>query len=345
MSAGLLKEAGFDVTGVFIKTWSPDFMKCANTYDRADSMRAAAELGIKWRELNLEKEYKKFVVDYMIREYSRGRVPNPDVMCNRFIKFGKFYDWAVANPPTGGGADFVATGHYARIRARKLGAFSLELLVSKDENKDQTYFLWNIPKKVLTRTLFPVGGYLKSEVRKMAKDFGLSAADKKDSQGLCFVGKVDLKDFLGKFVETKRGEVLSERGEKIGWHDGAVFFTVGQRHGFTVSKKTPSDKPYYVVAKSIKKNTIIVSNRMSAENFRNSGAVEAVSVNWLCNPPMPGLKCLARIRHGGEKIPVTIEEITPRSFKVKFRQKPMVPSGQSLVLYKDEICLGGGVIK
>lgn len=332
VSAALLKEAGYDVTGVFIKVWQPEFMECQNTFDRADSMRAVAELGIKWRELNLEKEYKKFVVDYMIREYSRGRVPNPDVMCNRFVKFGKFYKWAIKN-----GADFISTGHYASVDNGFLSS-------SKDKRKDQTYFLWNVPKEVLPKLLFPVGGYLKSEVRKIAKDFGLSAADKKDSQGLCFVGRVDIKDFLGAFVKSKKGDVLNVSGEKIGWHDGAVFFTVGQRRGFNVSKKTPSDKPYYIVAKNIKRNTIIVSNRTPAENFSNPGFIKTVSVNWLCDPPASGLKCLARIRHGGEKVPVKVVKINNRSFTVKFKQKPVVPAGQSIVLYKDGICLGGGII-
>jgi len=237
VSAALLKKAGYEVTGVFLKGWHPDWGPCGWQEDRLDAMRVCAHLGIRFRDLDLSKEYKKEVVDYMIDEYKAGRTPNPDVMCNQKIKFGAFFDWALAQ-----GANYVATGHYAEIEnldiENSLKIKNYKLKTSKDLDKDQTYFLWTLTQRELSRTLFPVGGMTKPEVRKLAKKFGLPTAEKKDSQGLCFVGKVDLPDFLSHFLKPKRGDVINESGEKIGWHAGAFSLTIGQRHGFTIIKKT-----------------------------------------------------------------------------------------------------------
>ena len=225
VSAALLKKAGYDVTGVFIKVWQPDWINCTWKEDRMDAMRVAALLDIPFITLDLEKEYKEEVVDYMISEYRAGRTPNPDVMCNRYVKFGGFYDWAMKQ-----GADYVATGHYAQVIDGKL-------IAGNDKNKDQTYFLWTLNKEQLSKTIFPVGNIEKPEVRKLAKKFNLPNAEKKDSQGLCFIGKIDIKEFLSHYIDSKRGNVLNIEGEVIGEHDGSFFFTIGERHGFNILKK------------------------------------------------------------------------------------------------------------
>ena len=237
----ILKEQGYDVTGVFIKVWQPDFVECQWKEDRLDAMRVCATLGVQFLDLDLEEEYKKGVFDYMVDGYKNGRTPNPDVMCNKKIKFGAFLDFALEN-----GADHVATGHYVRLEDGKL-------LTGVDKNKDQSYFLWTLTKEQLKYCLFPIGGYEKIKVREMAKKFKLSTAQKKDSQGLCFVGKVDMKEFLERFIPQKKGEVLNEKGEVIGEHDGVFYYTLGQRHGFLITKKGTDDKPYYIVKKDLEK--------------------------------------------------------------------------------------------
>ena len=271
VSAALLKEQGYNVVGVFIRTWHPSFIKCNEEEERLDAMRVAAHLDIPFLTFDLSNEYKKDVADYMIKEYKAGRTPNPDVMCNKEIKFGAFLKKAISM-----GASYVATGHYAqnkkfsgkeflslRPRRHKAGdprllKFFPEnfLLKGKDPLKDQSYFLWALDKKLFPKIIFPIGNYKKSKVRKIAKRFKLPVAEKKDSQGICFLGSVDIKDFLGHYIKQKKGKVLNELGEEIGYHNGAVFFTLGERHGFVISKKSPNDRPYYVISKDIKKNTI-----------------------------------------------------------------------------------------
>lgn len=346
VSAALLKKAGYEVTGVFIKGWHPDWGPCGWQEDRLDAMRVCAHLGVPFRDLDLSREYKKEVVDYMIAEYKAGRTPNPDVMCNQKIKFGKFFDYAVKNR-----ADFVATGHYTRIENHRLK-------ISKDLNKDQTYFLWTLTQQELSRTLFPVGHLTKTEVRKLAKKFGLPTADKKDSQGLCFVGKVDLPDFLSHFLKPKRGDVLDENGKKIGWHNGAFFLTIGQRHGFTITKKTPNDLPYYIIAKDIKKNTIVVSQRSDLKSKSlNPKSVQRFNlclhnVNWIAGrAPDPKKTYFARFRYRQPLQKIVLKRLNLKSQKrfnleVLF-EKPQVAiaPGQSLVIYtKAGECLGGGII-
>ena len=213
VSAALLKEHGYDVTGVFIKVWQPEFFECTWRADRLDAMRVCAKLDIPFLTLNLEKEYKKEVVDYMIDEYKAGRTPNPDVMCNKYIKFGGFFDFAMKHS-----ADFIATGHYARVKKFPRGETSgfnpspevsprgtYQLLAGRDKNKDQSYFLWTLTQKQLQKTLFPIGDIDKPEVRKLAEKYGLATAVKKDSQGLCFIGKIDMKDFLKNYMKEKKG--------------------------------------------------------------------------------------------------------------------------------------------
>lgn len=331
VSAALLKESGYEVTGVFIRVWTPDFFHCSWKDDRLDAMRVCATLGIPFKELNLEKEYKKEVVDYMIREYKTGRTPNPDVACNRFIKFGGFYNWAMKN-----GADFIATGHYARIEKNKL-------LAGSDPNKDQSYFLWQIKKKQLPHILFPVGGIRKPEVRKLAEKFGLVTAEKKDSQGLCFVGKVDMEKFLSHYIKPKKGAVQSESGKVVGEHDGAAFYTIGER--LTGG---------YVVAKDMKKNTVTISQKnMTGALPQAKSEVPITDCNWVSGKPKNGRIYRARMRYRAELISCHISDRHSVSIKrVVFDVPQTVAPGQSLVLYSSRVTsrgdgdmlLGGGVI-
>lgn len=330
VSAAILKDKGYDVTGVFIKVWQPDWINCTWKQDRIDAMRVAAVLDIPFITLDLEKEYKQGVVDYMIDEYKKGRTPNPDVMCNRYVKFGGFYNWAMEN-----GADFVATGHYAQIIDGKM-------IAGTDKNKDQTYFLWTLTKDQLSKTIFPVGNIEKSEVRKIARKFNLPNAEKKDSQGLCFIGKIDIKEFLSHYIEPKIGDVINENGEKIGDHNGSFFFTIGERHGFNLSIKTPNDKPYYVISKDIEKNTITVANKDINRALPNPiNKIKLSNVNWNQAIPIINKTILARSRYRDslEKIKF-IDENT-----VLFENSQYdISEGQSLVLYDGEVCLGGGII-
>lgn len=354
VSAALLKGQGYDVTGVFIKVWQPDWLPCNWKEERREAMRVSAYLDIPFVTLDLSKEYKKDVVDYMIREYSAGRTPNPDVMCNRYVKFGGFLKWVLDN-----GADFVATGHYARVqRVRELGVRELEgddqfrLLAGIDKNKDQSYFLWTLNQKDLEHTFFPVGHLTKPEVRKLAQKFGLPNASKKDSQGLCFIGKIDFKDFLSHYVKSEKGNVLNENGEIIGTHPGAMFFTKGERHGFIISEKTTHDKPYFVIDKDVEQNTITVSNKDEIGNLPQGDKLITVSnMNWV-RGYMPDinngsddypLSARCRYRAPLSKVRIVSVNISEVTFEFQ-RPQDTLSSGQSLVVYDGEECLGGGVI-
>lgn len=338
VSAALLKEAGFDVTGVFIKVWQPDFIECRATEDRLDAMRVAAQLGIPFLTLDLEKEYKEEVVEYMIAEYKKGRTPNPDVMCNRAVKFGGFYDFAMKE-----GADFVATGHYAR-KVEANG--KVQLYAGKDQNKDQSYFLWTLTQEKLAHTLFPVGNIEKPQVRELARKYGLFTAEKKDSQGICFLGKVSMKDFLKHYIESKKGDVLNEAGEVIGYHDGSWFFTIGERHGFTINKKGTNDLPYYVIAKNIEDNTITVANHSETPEVSGQREITLLTTNWISGAPIIGKSYKARIRYRQPLFECEVTKFDPTSVTVVFTTpQPTLAPGQSLVLYNGEECLGGGVLE
>jgi tRNA-specific 2-thiouridylase len=327
VSALLLKQQGYDVTGVFIKVWQPDFIECTWKEDRLDAMRVAAVLDIPFITLDLEKEYKEGVIDYMIEEYRKGRTPNPDVMCNREVKFGAFFDWAKQQDKDA----YVATGHYAEHNGESL-------VKSKDENKDQTYFLWTLKKELFPSILFPVGGIEKSEVRELAKEANLPVSSKKDSQGLCFVGTIDIKTLLKNYIDEKEGNVLNEKDEVIGRHTGVMFYTIGERHGFTVTKKTTEDAPYFVIAKDIEKNTITVSHHEPKE--KNGEIVTLEKTNWT-QTIKTGEIYEARARY---RAPLAkVEVINEREMKVVGGDLTKA-SGQSLVLYDGNICIGGGII-
>ena len=357
VSAALLKEQGYDVVGVFIKVWQPEGIACTWREERRDAMRVCATLGIPFLFMDLEADYKRGVADYMIAEYRLGRTPNPDVMCNKEVKFGAFLKKALEM-----GADAVATGHYARVSCPDpLPASPLakgrgtQLLSGLDLGKDQSYFLWTLTQEQLSKILFPIGHLQKREVRRLAEKYKLPTAQKKDSQGVCFIGKLDMKDFLKQFIESKEGKVLNTEGEEIGYHDGAVFYTLGERHGFTITQKGTADGRYYVVDKDMERNTITVAHDVNSGTdphpasplLKGRGAQLRLSqTNWIPSAPIIGKKYLARTRYRQ-----TLEECEFISFDgttatVRFTDpQPTATPGQSLVVYDGEICVGGGIIE
>ncbi|MEK7509325.1 MAG: tRNA 2-thiouridine(34) synthase MnmA [Patescibacteria group bacterium] len=340
VSAALLKEQGYDVVGAFIKIWRPEFIECPWQKDRLDAMRVCAALWIPFKEIDLSEEYKKSVIDDMVANYARGVTPNPDVLCNRHIKFGAFKKWAFAE-----GADIIATGHYVKImtisgdrnsRYRELRSPGHHrLLRGKDLNKDQSYFLWQLTEDDLSKTLFPVGGYTKPEVRALAEQFRLPVAKKRDSQGLCFVGDVSLRDFLAHYLPLEKGAVLNEEGKTIGEHDGAALYTVGERHGFRISATTTHEEPSYVIGIDTKRNTITVSKNR-ARALRTS--VTLTDTNWI-EKPYEGEPLLAQARYRETPVACTVS-----GDQVRFREPHLAPPGQSLVLYDGDALVGGGVI-
>lgn len=338
VSAALLKEQGYDVTGVFLNVWQPDFIRCSRGDDRIEAMRAAARLGIQFLTFDFEDEYKRGVVDYMIAEYRAGRTPNPDVMCNRHVKFGAFLKKALAV-----GADYIATGHYARVERENS---KYKLFAGTDTGKDQSYFLWTLTQEQLSHALFPVGDLRKTDVRELAKKFGLPNAEREESQGLCFVGEFDMSEFLEHFIPKKVGDVLDENGEVIGSHEGAFHYTLGQRHGFEVWKRSPIDGARYCVAKDIEKNTITVSFR-EIEIKTASKEVSLRDAHFIAGvPPDLGKKYAARIRYRQPLQACRLATVDGTAYVVVFDlpQRAVTP-GQSLVLYDGKECLGGAVIK
>ncbi len=334
VTAALLKKEGYDVTGVFIKVWSPDWLPCTWKDERRDAMRVAAHLDIPFFTFDFENEYKKAVADYMIDEYKKGRTPNPDVMCNKEIKFGSFLKKALVM-----GADYIATGHYVQN-------IDTTLIEGVDTNKDQSYFLWTIPQEVLKHILFPIGKYQKSEVGALASKYGLPTASKKDSQGICFIGKVEMKEFLQHYIESKPGNVLNEKGEIIGIHEGAVFYTIGQRHGYSLTKKSATDTPYYIVKKDIDTNTLTVSQKPEEDSLKTIKYVVLSDVTIRGENINPTKKYSARIRYRQEKQFCTITKDENNNVVTEFDiPQQGVSHGQSVVIYDGVVCCGGGIIE
>lgn len=330
VSAALLKKEGYEVTGCFIKIWQPEFTECTWREDRLDAMRVASALNIPFKEIDLSDEYKKEVVDSMVADYARGITPNPDVLCNRSIKFGHFFKWALSQ-----GAEYVATGHYAQVLREGDRAY---LVRGADSTKDQSYFLWQIREEELVRTVFPIGSLTKKEVRKLAAKFGLANADKSDSQGLCFVGDVSMEEFLGRYLSLRPGSVL-EGDRAIGSHSGAARYTLGQRHGFTL--EDASDKgAHYVIGIDVDANTITVSpdktRAMRKEaNLRN--------VNWINETPAYPFESDVEARYRGTPVKARFE--SNGGIRVTLLEPHLISPGQSLVVYQGARCLGGGVIE
>lgn len=329
LTAALVKEQGHRVTGVYMKNWTKDLpgMKCPWADDLADAKRVAVQLGIDFKVFDFENEYKHKVVDYMIDEYKAGRTPNPDIMCNQEVKFKLFLEAALED-----GADMIATGHYARVEDGVLK-------MAVDTNKDQTYFLYRVTGKALTKTMFPLGKYTKPQVREMAKERGLFTAGKKDSQGICFVGKVGIRDFLSQYVEQIPGKIIDKKtNDVLGHHDGAIFYTLGQRHGLDVG----GGLPYYVVGKDMGKNEVYVTTDLNdAALWKNTVALDAV--HWINDAPAPGTYDI-RIRHRAALAAADLRYEDDKAILSLHDEQRAITSGQSVVVYDKDVCLGGGIV-
>ena len=345
-----------------MKPWSPisqgptleEFqgrtLYCPWKQDREDALRAAAVLDIPLLTWDFSKEYKKYVADYMLKEYKAGRTPNPDVMCNKEIKFGLFFKKAMNE-----GADYIATGHYARIaQVQKLKVHKdsniiknkepkeldkldelYKLFTARDSAKDQTYFLWTLTQKHLAKTLFPIGDYIKPEVRKLAKKFGLPNHDKKDSQGVCFIGPLNMKNFLKNYIKPKPGKIFDLKGKELGRHDGVYYYTIGQRHGLNLGL---GGGPYFIVAKDIKKNIIFVG----MEKDLSGRKAKITNISWITGAPKFPAGLSVRVRY---RAPLK-KAILKKNGELIFKQSERaITSGQSSVFYRGEEMLGGGIIE
>lgn len=359
VAAALLKEQGYNVVGVYMKNWTKDLpgMPCPWKEDFADAKRVAVQLGIDFKVYDFEKQYRQKVVDYMLDGFRAGFTPNPDIMCNQEIKFKLFLNTALED-----GADFVATGHYARVvnnnqklensgvaNNKKLVINSFlpipRLLQAKDDNKDQTYFLHRVTKEALQKTLFPLGDLTKPEVRSAAKKYGLVTADKKESMGICFVGKVSIKEFLQQYIKQKPGKIVDSKGKVIGEHDGAFFYTIGQRHGLN----TGGGLPYYVTGKDMAKNEVYVTTDLQDEKLWND-IIKLTSLHWINEPKAKSLKSKAglmvRTRHRAKLISVKKLDLLSNSkaeVELSEEVRALTP-GQSAVFYSANECLGGGIV-
>ncbi|OIO18908.1 MAG: tRNA 2-thiouridine(34) synthase MnmA [Candidatus Magasanikbacteria bacterium CG_4_10_14_0_8_um_filter_32_14] len=364
--AALLVEAGFDVTGAYMINYEETRINTDNNAeinadnnfcwipDYRDALRVAAKLGISLLKLDFQKEYKEKVLDYMFAEYKKGNTPNPDVMCNKFIKFGVWLDKIKEL-----GFDKIATGHYATVvksqkhvvnNVEPSKVKSYELRQAKDENKDQTYFLHQLNQEQLSKTMFPLGEYTKVEVRELAKKFDLPTATKAESMGICFVGELDMKEFLQKDLPKNPGNIVLENGDIVGKHEGLAFYTIGQRHGF---EQQGGGEPLFVVDKNKEKNELVVGSKNSS--FLNKDEIKVANIHWISGcigrsfneggqiPDFP-LKCTVRLRHRQALQEVLVSQ-NGDNFDLKFlnKQRASTP-GQFAVFYKDGECLGGGVI-
>lgn len=326
VTAALLKEQGYSVVGVYMKNWTQDMpgLPCPWKEDYQDAKRVAVQLGIDFKVYDFQKEYRQKVVDYMIREYQAGRTPNPDIMCNQEVKFKLFLETALED-----GADLIATGHYARTH-------NGQLLTAANAAKDQTYFLYRVTADALRRSLMPVGDFkTKDEVRNLAKKFGLATADKKDSQGICFVGKVGIKDFLQQYVTAEPGLIKDQKGIVIGEHDGAIYYTIGQRHGLHVG----GGLPYYVTHKDMATNTVYVTTDLDDEHLWRD-KLSLRDLHWINEPPKEGKSYQVRTRYRAPLVACTLSQ---NQLTLAEPVRAITP-GQSAVIYDGDCVLGGGIV-
>lgn len=337
VAALLLKKQGFAVQGIHIKMWSDPSIPCSFKKDRLDAARAAAHIGIPFATWDLTKQYRKAVVEYMINEYSVGRTPNPDVACNQNIKFGVFFEQAINT-----GADFIATGHYAKIEFNQKDNIYY-IRQAEDLNKDQTYFLWTLTQNHLKRIIFPLAEFSKPQVRELAKRFGLPNADKPDSQGICFMGEFDLNEFLRRYIKDSPGMVATTDGKIIGRHRGLAFYTIGQREGLGIS----GSLPYYTVKKEFATNTLVVA-KGPYDPALFTKKISATALNWITGRmPADSFSCKARIRYRQPLEPCLVrKKASSHTVEVIFDQPQRAATpGQSIVFYRRGIMLGGGVIE
>lgn len=326
----LLKEQGYDVTGVHMQCWDYNEEGCTGEQDKADAIAVCTQLDIPFKFLDFQKEYQEKVIQNFYDEYEAGRTPNPDILCNKEIKFGLFLDWALNN-----GFEMVATGHYAKV----IREDTSRLYIPKDRSKDQTYFLYRLDSKKLEKILFPIGDMLKDEVKEIAFQNNLKNFNKPESMGICFIGKINVRDFLKRRIKEKVGEVLNLNGEVIGRHKGVAFYTIGQRHGFEIFKYTGN--PMYIIHKNAQNNSLIVGNEEEAK----SNSFEVSDITFINEEIQGKTELYIRIRHLGElyKAEVLFENNTAN---VNIKEKVFgIAPGQSCVFYSENNqVLGGGVI-
>ena len=340
VAALLLLQQGYQVEGLFMKNWEEDDTEeyCSATTDLADAKSVSDQLGIKLHTVNFSTEYWDRVFEYFLEEYRSGRTPNPDVLCNKEIKFKAFLDYAIDI-----GADYIATGHYARID--RSDTDHVRLLKGCDHNKDQSYFLYTLGQRQLSKSLFPVGELEKPVVRKLAEEAGFDTADKKDSTGICFIGERKFKDFLQRFIPAQPGEIITPEGEVIGEHQGLMYYTLGQRQGLRIGGlKTASDEPWFVVAKDLQKNHLIAGQGHQHPLLLKQQLHASQLHRVAGKAPANEFKCKAKIRYrqADESCHVVIKEhIASVCFD---QQQRAITPGQSIVFYANEVCLGGGII-
>lgn len=355
VAAALLVEAGWNVTGAYMKNWTMDVpgMRCPWADDLADAKRVAVKLGIDFLVFDFQDAYKRDVVDYLVEEYKAGRTPNPDVMCNQQVKFGLFLQEAQAQ-----GFDFIATGHYAQTSLVKgeQGFLSgdIKLLCARDKAKDQTYFLYRMSPTAISKTIFPLGDLTKPEVRQAAQDRGFTTAGKPDSQGICFVGEAGIRDFLSMYITAQPGALIDiDSQEVIGHHDGALFYTIGQRRGLGIG----GGDPYHVVQKDMEANIVYV-RKGTRERAQRCKTLVLTNVTSTTDEPIADGSYRVRTHHGGAQVPVSVHigAVACRSVEsiasnmsegavLTFEsEQPVVAPGQSAVLYKGEVCVGGGIV-
>ena len=343
VAAILLKEQGYEVIGVFMKNWEEkdDNGNCMAEEDYKDVIAVAEQLDIPYYSVNFVKEYWDKVFTYFLDEYKKGRTPNPDVMCNKEIKFKAFLDYAIKL-----GADYVATGHYARIiHEEKDGKIKSVMLRGIDDNKDQTYFLCQLSQKQLEKVLFPIGEYTKPQIRGIAEKYNLATAKKKDSTGICFIGERDFNEFLSKYLPAKGGNIVNTEGKILGKHNGLMYYTIGQRKGIGIgNSKEGTGEPWFVVDKNLETNELIVTQ--GDKSVLYSKGLIATDFNFINMEDMEfPLECTVKFRYRQSDSKAVIKKLPDEKYEVLFDepQKAVTP-GQIVVAYKDEVCLGGGVI-
>lgn len=344
VAAALLIEQGYQVEGLFMKNWEEDDEEdyCAAKIDLADAQSVCDKLGIKCHTINFASEYWDRVFKIFLDEYSAGRTPNPDILCNKEIKFRAFLEHAITL-----GADKIATGHYARTDMKD---GKVRLLRGIDQNKDQSYFLYTLNQHQLSHTLFPIGEYEKDRIREFAKEKELTTHDKKDSTGICFIGERRFDTFLQKYLPAKPGLIKSVDNEVLGEHNGLMLYTYGQRKGLGIGGLVDADEaPWYVTAKDLSSNTLIVAQGHNHPDLFHT-TLECNQLHWVDNvQPETGFSCTAKIRYRQKDQPCYVEALPEdhdTQYKVHFdeSQRAMTP-GQSIVFYDDEVCLGGGIIE
>jgi len=343
VTALLLKQQGYEVTGLFMKNWEDDDTDeyCSSKQDLIDAVSIADKIGIDIEAVNFSAEYKDRVFTNFLSEYKAGRTPNPDILCNAEIKFKAFLDHAM-----GMGADLIATGHYAQVRENPLKPGLFQLMKADDGSKDQSYFLYRLNQAQLSKTLFPLGTYLKREVREIAREAGLINAEKKDSTGICFIGERPFQEFLSKYLPRKPGDIKTAEGKLVGRHEGLMYYTLGQRQGLKIGgSRDSSGEPWFVAAKDMAKNELIVVQGHEHPLLLNDGLL-ASQLTWIDpEPPVTNWVYAAKTRYRQPDAPCEIDRITENEVEIKFGQKQWaITPGQSVVVYESNVCLGGGII-